>query len=275
MQPKHFVLLCILALTLTAGAHDNHKHKKQPDRGPKQIGRVLVFSGTGWYRHPEQPAISGFLARLSKDVRMQVDVSENPKDIVALLPRYDVLVLNNCTEMTKLFDKQQQQTIRDWYRKGNGIVALHAALVRQTKWKWFNKLAGCDFNSDSEYLEARVVVDRKNKNHPTVRGHGLSFNYKADWTNHDRTVTGLPGFKVLLRVDESTYEPVREGFIKRGGKAMGKDHPIAWLHENEGGRFFYTELGHDVRSLNTKFGRQHIVEAIKWAAGKRSKKRKP
>jgi uncharacterized protein len=48
---------------------------------------------------------------------------------------------------------------------------------------------------------------------------------------------------------------------------MGKD-PIAWLHENDGGRFFYTELGHDVRSLDTDFGRKYIIEAIKWAADK-------
>ena len=36
----------------------------------------------------------------------------------------------------------------------------------------------------------------------------MSFQYKADWTNHDRTVTGLKGFQVLLRVDESSYDPV-------------------------------------------------------------------
>ena len=95
----------------------------------------------------------------------------------------------------------------------------------------------------------------------------MSFWYKADWTNHDRTVTGIKGFQVLLRVDESSYDPVRDFFKTRGGKAMGKDHPVAWLHTNDGGRFFYTELGHDVRSLETPFGRQHITEGIRWAAG--------
>jgi type 1 glutamine amidotransferase len=69
-------------------------------------------------------------------------------------------------------------------------------------------------------------------------------------------------------VDEKTYEPVRDHFKTGGGIAMGEDHPIAWLHENGGGRFFYTELGHDIRSLETPFGRQHITEAIKWAAAK-------
>jgi len=48
---------------------------------------------------------------------------------------------------------------------------------------------------------------------------------------------------------------------------MGKDHPTAWLREAEGGRFFYTELGHDLRSLDTPFGRPHVLTVLRWAAG--------
>ena len=257
-------LLLFLALANSLVSQDT---KKEFDRSPQNIGSVLVFSGTGWYRHPEVAAISGWLARRSPELQMQVDVSENPNDLLKILPKYKVLVFNNNTELTAILDARHQAAVRDWYRKGGGIVALHAALVRQTEWKWFNNLAGCDFDSDSEYLEARILVDPKAKDHPAVRGHGMSFRYKADWTNHDRTVTGLRGFQVLLRVDESSYDPVRDFFKTRGGKAMGKDHPVAWLHTNDGGRFFYTELGHDVRSLETPFGRQHITEGIRWAAG--------
>jgi type 1 glutamine amidotransferase len=254
--------LTFLFLSLSPGFAD------EPDRSPKNISSVLVFSGTGWYRHPEVPALSGWLARLSDDLKMQVDVSENPNDLAKILEKYDVLVLNNCTEMTQIIDEPQRKAVENWYAKGGGIVALHAALVRQTEWPWFNEIAGCDFNSDSEYLEARVTVDPAAKDHPAVSGHGDSFMISADWTNHDRSVTGLEGFQVLLRVDESSYDPVRDYFKTRDGKAMGKDHPIAWLHENGGGRFFYTELGHDVRSLDNAFGRQHILEAIRWAAKK-------
>jgi type 1 glutamine amidotransferase len=47
---------------------------------------------------------------------------------------------------------------------------------------------------------------------------------------------------------------------------MGADHPIAWTHQPEnGGRFFYTEFGHDLRSLTTPFVRNHILEGIRWA----------
>ena len=77
--------------------------------------------------------------------------------------------------------------------------------------------------------------------------------------------------QVLLRVDETTYEPVRDYFKARNGKAMGKDHPVAWTREIEGGRFFYTEVGHDLRSLDTKFAKQHVFEGIKWPAAVKEK----
>ncbi len=266
-MPRLLLTLLLLTTLLLPACSTTSKSAK-PDRSPKNIGSVLVFSGTGWYRHPEVPAVNGWLSRLADDLGMQVDVSETPRDLEKILPKYKVLVLNNANQLDKLLTDKQRAAVEKWYANGGGIVALHAALVRQTGWKWLNELGGCDFNSDSEFLEARVVVDPAAINHPTVKGHGPSFKYTADWTNHDRSVTGLKGFKVLLRVDESSYEPVRNYFKTRGGKAMGKDHPIAWLHTNGGGKFFYTELGHDVRSLNTPFGRQHITQAILWAAGK-------
>jgi type 1 glutamine amidotransferase len=265
MKSLSIALLVSLLACVSIHADDNAVEKK-PDRSPKSLGKVLVFAGAGWYRHPEIVSVNGWLARLSDDLGMQVDVSETPKDLERILDRYQVLVLNNCTEFTALLDEKQMKAVEDWYKKGGGIVALHASLVRQTEWKWFNELAGCDFDSDSEFLEAKVVVDPVAKDHPTVKGHGDSFIYRADWTNHTESVTGKPGFQVLLRVDETSYQPVRDYFQQRDGKAMGADHPIAWTNTLDGGRFFYTEFGHDVESLDTPFGRQHILEAIKWAA---------
>ena len=239
------------------------------DQPPDRSRRVLIFSGTGWFRHPEIPRTNGWLVSVLTEAGFVVDVSETPKDLTpARLAQYKVLVLNNANELTTLFNDQQRQAVEAWYKKGGGLVALHAALVHQTKWKWFNDLAGCDFNSDSDFLPAKIVIDPANKDHPSVQGFGPEFAYSADWTNHDRAVTGLPGVKVLFRVDESTYQPVRDFFKTQGGKAMGKDHPAAWLREHDGGRFFYTELGHDLRSLDTKFGRKHVTEGVRWAAGK-------
>lgn len=271
-------VICSLLLGLLstlALAHEG-EHKKSakgiPGDGPQ---RVLLFSGTGWYRHPEIPSLNGWLVRLGAENGIEFDVSETGADITPeKLAGYQVVLLNNANMLDKVLDEKQRDALKTWYQQGGGIVALHAVLVHQEGWPWLQELGGCDFNSDSDFSKAKVMVDPQAKDHPAVKGHGAEFYYSADWTNHDKSVTGLPGVQVLLRVDESTYEPVREYFKTRNGKAMGKDHPIAWIREHDGGRFFYTELGHDVRSLDTEFGRQHVLEGLRWAAGKTATSKK-
>ena len=261
-------LLAALALGICAwGQGSLHAHENDAITLSKEK-RVLVFSGTGWFRHPEIPLVNGWLVRLGAAAGLQVDVTETAKDLTPQrLAQYQVIVMNNCNELDKVFDEKQRAAIEEWFKAGRGIVALHAALVHQQKWPWLHELAGCDFDSDSDFLEARIVVDPAAKNHPAVKGHGMVFNYKADWTNHTRSVTGLPGVQVLLRVDETSYTPVRPYFVQRNGKPMGADHPIAWTREWQGGRFFYTELGHSLSSVQTPFGEQHVREAIRWVAG--------
>lgn len=264
-------LLIILACVV--GLHAVDLRRVPADDAPRQaangrLQHVLVFSGTGWYRHPEIPASNGWLVRLGAEHGLRVDVTETPADITPeRLAQYQVLVLNDANELAKVLSEKQRDAVQQWYQHGGGIVGLHAALVHQQGWPWFNNLAGCDFDSDSKFERARVVVDPQAKDEPLLRGQGSEFWYQADWHNHDKSVTGLPGVRVLLRLDETTYEPVRDYFQARGGKPMGADHPMTWTREYDGGRFFYTELGHDVRSLDTPFGKQLVIEALRWAAG--------
>lgn len=254
----------LLHIASIASAHDT---TTTADKG---VGmKVLVYSNTGYYRHPEIPAINRWLVLLGHENGFEVDVTEHWKDLEPeALSKYDVLILNNANELDKVLPEPQRKAVEDWFTTGRkGIVGLHAALVHQKNWPWLNALGGCDFNSDSDFSKARVTVDPAAKDHPSVKGQPAEFWIEADWTNHDESVTGKPGFNVLMRVDESTYTPVREYFQTRNGKPMGADHPIAWTNEPEsGGRFFYTEFGHDLRSLKTPFVRQHILEGIKWTA---------
>ena len=252
---------------LPVAAHEEDGQKETAGRPL----RVLVYSNTGNYRHPEIPALNRWLVLQGNKRGIKMDVTEHYRDLKRpVLDRYDVLLLNNANQLVDVIPEEDREAVEEWFARGHGMVGLHATLVRQQGWPWLLDLGGCDFDSDSTFQKARVIVDPAAQDHRAVKGHGPEFWYSADWSNHTRSVTGRPGVKVLLRVDEATYEPVREFFQKLGGKPMGKDHPIAWTVEKHGGRFFYTELGHDVRSLDTDFGRQHVFEGIRWAAGARS-----
>src|SRR5580704_6307391 len=138
------VALLVTLLVLGSVAWATVAQKQTADRAT----RVLVFSGTGWYRHPEIPRTNGWLVRVLGEAGYAADVKDTAQDITPeRLVDYQVLVLNNTTAQPDLLDEKQRQGIADWYKGGRGIVALHAALVHQTKWKWFYELAGCDFNS--------------------------------------------------------------------------------------------------------------------------------
>lgn len=260
--------LCSLLFLSTVSAHEHEAKKPEGKKSDAPI-KVLVYSNTAYYRHPGIPAINRWLVLTGDKHGMEVDITEHWRDLKpGVLQKYDVLLLNNANKLSEVIPEAQRKSVEAWYRSGKGIFGLHAALVSQQEWPWIVEIGGCDFDSDSVFSKAKIIVDPAAADHPAVKGYGKEFWYEADWTNHTEAVTGKPGFQVLLRVDESTYEPVRPLFIKRGGKAMGKDHPIAWTNTSQGGRFFYTEIGHDVRSLSTKFGVQHVIEGIRWAAGK-------
>lgn len=230
---------------------------------------VLVYSATAWYRHPETPRINGFLARLGAKHEINVSISEDPKDLTTKsLEAYDVLLFNNATNLGESVPEETQKQVIAWFENGGGIMAMHAGIVQNGTWPDLIEIAGCDFDADSEYVEARFVVDPKAEGDPILAGKKKEFTYTADWLSFTRPVTGLPGVEVLMRLDESSYDPVREHPLYKDKKPMGKDHPICWRRKLKKGRYFFTGLGHDIRSLDTKFARAHIIAGIKWTAGR-------
>ena len=48
---------------------------------------------------------------------------------------------------------------------------------------------------------------------------------------------------------------------------MGADHPVAWFHEFEGGRSWYTAGGHTAESFREPLFREHLRGGIEWAIG--------
>ncbi|MDZ4289587.1 MAG: ThuA domain-containing protein [Prosthecobacter sp.] len=236
-----------------------------PPRRP--LDNVLVYSKASWYVHPTLSATNHWFLHFGWDTGVNIDQTDDPEKFnLDDLMRYQVIVLNSTTNFGQELNEQQRADLRTWFSQGNGIVAVHAAAVHHNAWDWYAGLVGCDFAADSLRTTARLVVDPAAAEHPAVKPFAPEFIINEEWLCYDRAVTGQPGVKVLLRLDESTFEAVREKFQQMGVQPMGADHPAAWTRETEGGRFFYTAIGHDARVLNTEFGRHHLLAALRWAA---------
>jgi hypothetical protein len=48
---------------------------------------------------------------------------------------------------------------------------------------------------------------------------------------------------------------------------MGENHPMAWYHDYDGGRAFYTELGHTAESYSDPIYLKHLLGGIQYAIG--------
>ena len=70
---------------------------------------------------------------------------------------------------------------------------------------------------------------------------------------------------MLMSVDESTYDP--RGYSVPGGSPPMGDHPISWCHEYDGGRAFYTALGHKGVYWKEPLLLSHVLGGIQMAAG--------
>jgi uncharacterized protein len=98
---------------------------------------------------------------------------------------------------------------------------------------------------------------------PGLQGLAYGRLWTDEWYDFiPETTTGL---NYVLAVDESSYNPKAQwGNNKTEG--MGALHPIAWWHNYDGGRAFYTALGHLPTSYNDPVFLNHIYAGIFWAA---------
>jgi len=93
------------------------------------------------------------------------------------------------------------------------------------------------------------------------RSHSSTSMLPQQWVRTDEwynfaTNPRSNGVHVLLTIDEATYK----------GGVMGKDHPIAWYHEYDGGRAWYTAMGHTSESYKEPLFLAHLWGGIVYAA---------
>ena len=75
------------------------------------------------------------------------------------------------------------------------------------------------------------MVDVTDKSHPSTAHLPDHWERKDEWYNYRSFYSGL---NILAYLDENTYE----------SGINGSNHPIAWYHEYDGGRAYYTGGGH-------------------------------
>jgi type 1 glutamine amidotransferase len=217
---------------------------------PPQPIRVLLFTYTNGFRHDSIPDGIAAFSEIAIDRAWQLDTTEDPARFTdASLSTYDAIIFLSTTG--DLLDPVGQGALSRWVEAGGGWVGVHAAADAEYDWPWYGELVGAWFLQHPAVQEATLTVDRI---HPITADLPAMWTRTDEWYDFRRNPRDVA--TVLITIDETTYS----------GGTMGADHPMTWLRTYDGGRSFYTALGHTPESYADPAFRTLLANAVEWAA---------
>lgn len=225
----------------------------------KQFKALVVTTTRGWHH---ESVHAGFIAIKELGIRNFFDVVlfEDPESFTdKFLTQFQVVIFLNTTG--DIFDTTQQKVLERFIQSGKGFAGIHSASDTEYDWDWYTRLVGRMFYIHPVIQTARLkVLDSK---FPGLQG----FADGRLWTDEEYEFgpEKVSDLNYILGVDESSYNP-KVDWGKKKGKGMGALHPIAWYHNYNGGRSFYTALGHLPTNFSDPAFLNHLYAGIFWAA---------
>ena len=223
--------------------------------GQTSLPRVLVFSKTVSFRHASIEAGKTAFQKMAKEKGFSVDLTEDAAQFnTENLKRYRAVVFLNTTG--DVLNPTQQEKFEHYIQAGGGYLGIHAATDTEYDWPWYGRLAGAYFldhpSVPSNVQKGKFIVAMKN--HWATRGMPDEFE-RTDEFYAFKNIS--PSINVLLKIDEKTYQ---------GGK-NGDNHPMSWYQEFDGGRAFYTAMGHTDETFAEPLFLNHIWAGLNYVMG--------
>ena len=189
---------------------------------------VLVISETKDWVHDSIESGIDLIENIGDKNNFNVYHSDNSKVITSEnLKEFNSIIFLNTTG--DILSKNEQNVMEQFIKNGKGYVGVHSASDTEYEWQWYGDLVGAYFRNHSDVVDGKIfTVDNAHK----ITEHlNPEWNIEDEWYNFDYISDNI---NVLLKLDETSYE---------GGEHPDY-HPITWYHEYDGGRSFYTALGH-------------------------------
>lgn len=253
LSMKKLLILFFFGLALSACSNEQKSESNSSTDTVTEPFSVLVFSKTAGFRHKSIPAGRDAIFELGKEHGFSVDTTEDASFFSdEKLKKYAAVIFLNTT--MDVLDSANQVAFEKYIQSGNGFVGIHSAADTEYNWPWYGKLVGAHFKNHPPGVH-EAVVKAIDQSHPATAKVPDYWMRTDEWYNFKDM---NPDVHVLCHLDETTYE----------GGEMGHPHPIVWYHDYDGGRAFYTGMGHTSETFSEPLFRLHLWGGIKYAAGK-------
>lgn len=215
--------------------------------------RVLLFSETRGFRHPSIASALVAMEELATIAGIETTRANDSSNLFTddNLASYDAVIW--VLTSGDVLNDDEQAAFELYIQSGGGYAGIHAASDTEYQWPWYGRLVGAYFERHPEIQSA--TIDVENGSHQSTDHLGTTWTRTDEWYDFD--VNPRSQVNVLLTLDEDSYT----------GGGMGDDHPIAWFHEFDGGRSWYTGGGHTDESYSEPDFREHLLGGLRYVVG--------
>ncbi len=222
---------------------------------------VLLVTETGGWHHPSIVAAVPAMQQLARRNAFRLDWQQDGQKISDdRLKEFDVLLFVNTTG--DIFNEEEQAAIERFVRSGKGFVGIHAASDTEYDWPWYTKMIGHMFKIHPHQQAA--MLDVLNNDFPGLTG----WPARKLWTDEYYEFldgTRNPEINYLVTVDETSYDTGAK-WGDNESRGHGDFHPVAWYRPYDGGRMFYTSLGHIPEIYEDQAFLDHVMGGLYYAA---------
>ena len=215
-------------------------------------GAILIYSGTTGYRHESIPAGIAAVTNIAKKRGLAVEASEDPNVFSAdSLKRFRAIVLLSCTTDPKnpaseWLTGSRRDALQRFVHRGGGILAIHAAADSHYHWPWYGKMIGGHFARHPQGTPTgtiRILATGE------TRSRTDEWYYFDDWD---------PTSHLLVTLDPQSI-----------GEADVNPNPMTWTRKVEGGRVFYTAMGHTTENYSEPWFLDQLAGGLDWVLGRK------
>ncbi|WP_111642476.1 ThuA domain-containing protein [Marinimicrobium alkaliphilum] len=249
MLNKHLIILtCLLGFLFAhGGAH------------AQQFNVLLFTKMDGWHHKSVNEGVTA-MRKLAEKHEFALDWHEDANVINDdNLKQYDAIVFLLTTG--NILNDEQKGAMERFIQSGKGFVGIHSASDTEYDWDWYTKMIGRTFHIHPANQTAQLeVLDR---DFPGMERMPDKFWWTDEF--YEFGPERVDTLNYLLSVDGDTFDP----YAKRGEQKESQEmdfRPIAWYHEYDGGRAFYTALGHIPATYEDRLFLEHIYGGLMWAA---------
>ncbi|WP_108804232.1 ThuA domain-containing protein [Aquimarina sp. Aq107] len=231
---------------------------------------ILVFHETNGFRHTGAINASiSMLEELGTNTDHDTWSVDNTRDASVFttenLANYEVIIFSNTTGGS-LLDDSQKAAMEAFIQNGGGFIGFHSATdtYRNTNaassWPWYNELVGAIVQTSPNHTSNNLPgVMNVLVNHPIIDhigNVGDTWEHEEEWYYWELNGGQLSDTNENLLEVQST-----------GNQSYDATRPITWLKEFDGGRSFYTALGHNGATYNDNLPFREMVEkAVLWVS---------